>query len=252
MGRRLEHTKLICLCSVPAQDDSCDPFDVMDEMKWCVRQVPKGKGQEAFETLTLNGVKIMMSEESSINDMLRDYERAMAGCIIPDIGPWPKTNLSPFEMANDEVIRVANDTLVGKPSIRLMNNHSWNTRWRDATSNPFALACLATAERVARLAQLDMDGYVEHDSPPPTMAVLNRAAKKAGLPTIDYRKGSQMVGEIISLLYREWTYGGVLKGLTQDSDALFVLAAHIMPPKQAPSMTCTVGTPPPRRVFVRQ
>lgn len=249
MGRRLEYTKIVKLISDYGHGS---PFDVMDEMKWCVRQVPKHEDQEAIEILTLNGVRIKMSEESSINTMLRDYERAMAGCIVPDIGPKPKTRLSPLQIANDEVIRAANSLLVGRLGIQLMNNRSWTTRWQDAANNPFVLACLATAERIARLAQLDMDGYAGHGSPPPAIAVLNRAAKKSGLPTIDYCEGQQIIGEVISLLYREWVYGGFLKGMSHNNDALHTLTTHIMPLKQAPSMTCAVLSPPPAGMAIAQ
>jgi hypothetical protein len=255
LERNRKFTKVNQVLSEPTPGKH-KPSDVLGEMKWGLRVTPKGKGGlMATESITFNGVLITMSSRSSVDNMLCDLERAMAGCIIGDIGPIPLSKLSARELANDQVIRGANFRLLGKPAVRPIDRDTWAALQEKWSHKPFDRACLAFLERWLRIAQFAVEEYEDRYGGSIITARRDRAmmisyvaeaAKAAGLPTMEFEVGRKMVFNVVSVMSNQWCYGVLLKELAPDSAAISRVTLSILPKEPAIAL-CVVPPASPAK-----
>lgn len=196
-------------------DSSTDPFDVIDEMIRLAGYAPKGDGKKPDVTATFRAVRITVSEKSDIKRMLRDYRRAKQGCIIPDIGPSPRHDLSDADHLNDERIKAVNALLDDKPALQLVHPNDWGVQYTMLADSPFGLASLAFGERMARSAQLEAGTELFDNST--TTEILHRAAKQAGFPNLRcVEEAKEMMRIVADRLPRNWDHGYLFDVLVDD------------------------------------
>jgi|GEM_PF-6540155 len=237
---KLEYLTLDKMLLTPVQDDSVSIFDVVEEAKWFIHQSPKVQNRKVLAVFTFHDVRITVSDKSSIEGMVRDYERAEQNFIIPNIGPLPKSRLSRHDKINDQIIKTANSKLLDAPAIELVDNSNWTNHrqmWKD---DPSELAGMAFAERWARLAQLELIKYSVSGEP-----LLVQSAIDAGLPTLNFNEGREMIEDMARLLSEEWEFGELLNNLPSDPKWLDDLVRRIQPSVPAP-ISCE-SPPPPKK-----
>jgi hypothetical protein len=223
----------------PKPGKSTNPFDVIEEAKWYVHQTTRDQdGNKALGVVTFNNVRMTISDESSIPNLMRDYERALEGCIIPDIGPVPKSRLSGRDYFNDKTIKAANTKLVKAQEIQLVPDNNWEARKLAWANFPFGLASLSFAKRWTRLAQVNaISGQ------PIASNTVIQAAKEAGLPTTNLSNGVIIIREVVKVLRVEWQYGDALSELADADDKTLSGVFRQIQPKITANSFCGSRSP---------
>lgn len=175
-----------------------------------------------------NGVTIEVSRDSDPTLILRDWDRALAGCMGSNvtIGPYPKKTLSQAEIDADARVRMENECrqaakraeydrkqqektksvaemLEGAPAIQLRDQAAWDNCVR-VNSDPYGSAAIRYAERWARLMQIRIADGEES---------LLKAAKETMFVADTEGITGFMHGCARSLLADAWIHGAELRSL---------------------------------------
>lgn len=172
----------------------------------------------------LNGVVVLVDDNSDVDLLFRDQQRAQSGYVDGPVGPHPKPELSAEDLANDKRIREANEARWAKESaerkvvqdqkereffaelntcpVMDRDEAKWQEGIRAQKGQGYGLAVYTYAEYWARLMQKKMaEGYKLE-------AIADECSNKADIPC---GITGFMYGCAVSSLANCWKYGEELR-----------------------------------------
>lgn len=187
------------------------------------KAISLAKERERSISFDFNGVNINVMGDSVPRLVQRDWRRALHEYIDPNIGPYPKVELSPEELANDARIEAENRArrqaedykrreqerihrerveakLKDAPGIELADEAAWQM-YQDRNTDFYGAGVISYSERWARLMQLEI---AQGKSLPEIAEATSHEAD------IDGITGS-MYGAAVSTLVNTWAHGEELR-----------------------------------------
>jgi hypothetical protein len=169
-----------------------------------------------------NGVPITVRGNSNSDLILRDFRRAITGCIDGSVGPYPSAELSAEEQAHDanihagaakraEESRIAYEAEMENKrqsvesrlkgvEMELADPQKWE-EYNSANTDPYGAACVIYAEQWAKLMQIEMSAGQ------PIENIARETSHEADTEGIT----GFMYGCAVTMLAQCWKYGDELR-----------------------------------------
>lgn len=184
-------------------------------------EIAKRKG--APFSFDFNTVTITVHGDSDSALILRDWQRAMSGCITNPVGPYPSAVLTDADRAHDAEVEAANDArraarqadydrraaakqaatnarLAQAPPIALSDAEGWQ-KSKDANRDGYGGGVLTFAEQWARLMQLELANGAKLED------IAHATSSEADTESIT----GFMYGCAVSILSKCWAHGEALR-----------------------------------------
>jgi hypothetical protein len=200
-------------------------LDLGPEISSAIQQAIALAERHPIVSFEFNDIEVNVRKNSDPALVLRDWKRALAGCIENNIGPNYAAKLTPEQQAHDLEVEADNDRrsaarqatydeqkkskrelveaeLVDKPPLALRDPDGWEKSWEANRDSPYGAAILSYAERWGRLMQVRMEqeGSGVTD-------VANRSSHDADVEGIT----GFMYGAAASILASTWEHGEDLR-----------------------------------------
>ncbi len=193
---------------------------IIDGIKEMIRLAGEGNITARHE---INGVMVMVNEDSDADIIYRDFQRTQSGYIQGVVGPYPKVELTADDIASDDCIR-ANEELKAEqemaeyfkkqrailrkmksklakaPAMKLADEAGWQ-KSKLLNSDSYGKCVMEYAERWARLMQIEMDNGKNLED------VAEATSREADIEGIT----GFMYGCAVSHLAWYWEYGDQLR-----------------------------------------